>query len=121
MGTHASAAEPERPHHVGPDRPTGRGVAPQAPYPTPLAKRSLRRQTPEVGAVCGQAARTDLCGGTGVTRFPTAIAMGAPVRCSREFGMKWRVMLELVGPDGIVGVHEVGGRAAVAAYAPGLG
>jgi hypothetical protein len=22
--------------------------------------------------------------------------------CSREFGMKWRVILELVGPDGIV-------------------
>ena len=40
--------------------------------------------------------------------------MGPPGCCSREFGMKWRVMLELVGPDGIVGVHEVGGRAAVA-------
>jgi hypothetical protein len=34
--------------------------------------------------------------------------------------MKWRVMLELVGPDGIVGVHEVGGRAALAEYAPRL-
>jgi hypothetical protein len=45
-------------------------------------------------------------------------AMGPPGRYSREFGMKWRVMLELVGPDGIVGVHEVGGRAAVAEYAP---
>jgi hypothetical protein len=32
--------------------------------------------------------------------------------------MKWRVMLELVGPDGTVGVHEVGGRAAVREYAP---
>src|SRR5271168_3857685 len=32
--------------------------------------------------------------------------------------MKWRVMLELVGPDGIVCVHEVCGRAAVAEYAP---
>ena len=41
-----------------------------------------------------------------------------PRRCSREFGMKWRVMLELVGPDGIVGVYEVGGRAAAAEYAP---
>ena len=49
---------------------------------------------------------------------PTAIAMGPPGRCSREFGMKWRVMLELVGPDGTVGVHEVGGRAAVAEYVP---
>jgi hypothetical protein len=44
--------------------------------------------------------------------------MGPPGRCSREFGMKWRVMLELVGPDGIVCVHEVCGRAAVAEYAP---
>jgi hypothetical protein len=44
--------------------------------------------------------------------------MGPPGRCSPEFGMKWRVMLELVGPDGVVGVHEVGGRAAVAEYAP---
>jgi len=34
--------------------------------------------------------------------------------------MKWRVMLELVGPDGTVGVHEVGGRTAVAEYAPRL-
>ena len=32
--------------------------------------------------------------------------------------MKWRVMLELVGPNGTVSVHEVGGRAAVAEYAP---
>src|ERR1700761_1182751 len=46
--------------------------------------------------------------------------MGPPGRCSREFGMKWRVMLELIGPDGIVGVHEVGGRAGVAEYAPRL-
>jgi hypothetical protein len=34
--------------------------------------------------------------------------------------MKWRVMLELTGPDGTVGVHEVGGRTAVAEYAPQL-
>ena len=30
------------------------------------------RYTPEVGAVCGKAARTDLCGGHEVTRVPTA-------------------------------------------------
>src|ERR1700733_2981429 len=46
--------------------------------------------------------------------------MGPPGRCSREFVMKWRVVLELVGPDGIVGVHELGGRAGVAEYAPRL-
>src|SRR5271170_3805335 len=43
--------------------------------------------------------------------------MGRPGRCSREFRMKWRVVLELTGPDGTVGVHEVGGRATVAEYA----
>ena len=32
--------------------------------------------------------------------------------------MKWRLVLELTGPDGTVGVHEVGGRATVAEYAP---
>jgi hypothetical protein len=32
--------------------------------------------------------------------------------------MKWRVVLELTGPDGIVGLHEVGGCAAVAEYVP---
>ena len=30
------------------------------------------RHSPEVGAVCGKAARTDLCGGREVTRVPTA-------------------------------------------------
>jgi hypothetical protein len=34
---------------------------------------------------------------------------------SRGFGMKCRVMSELVGPDGIVGDHEVGGHPADAA------
>jgi hypothetical protein len=40
--------------------------------------------------------------------------MGPPGRCSREHGMKWRVVLELVGADGTVGVHEISGAAAVA-------
>jgi hypothetical protein len=34
---------------------------------------SARRQAPEVGAECLNWARSDLCGGSGVTRFPTAI------------------------------------------------
>jgi hypothetical protein len=41
-----------------------------------------------------------------------------PASGNREFEMKWRVMLELTGPDGTVSVHEVGGRAAVTEYAP---
>ena len=30
------------------------------------------RHIPEAGAVCGNSARTDLCGGRGVTSVPTA-------------------------------------------------
>ena len=36
--------------------------------------REASRQTSEVGAVCGQAARTVLCGGRPVMGVPTAIA-----------------------------------------------
>jgi hypothetical protein len=32
--------------------------------------------------------------------------------------MKWRLVLELVGADGAVGIHEVSGGAALAEYAP---
>src|SRR5664280_2440728 len=43
-----------------------------------IAKRALRRQTPEVGAVCGKSARTDLCGGRPVMDVPTAILKLTP-------------------------------------------
>ena len=36
-----------------------------------------RRQVPEAGAGCLNWARPDLCGGRGVTCFPTAIAQGS--------------------------------------------
>jgi hypothetical protein len=45
---------------------------PSCPDPAPVPKRALRRQALEVGALCGKAARTDLCGGPGATRVPTA-------------------------------------------------
>jgi hypothetical protein len=32
--------------------------------------------------------------------------------------MKWRVVFELFGTDGAVGIHEVSGGAAVAEYTP---
>ena len=38
--------------------------------------RHVCRQTPEVGAVCPNWARTDLCGGCPVTGIPTAITVG---------------------------------------------
>ena len=41
-------------------------------HPSSLAERTLCRHTPEVGAVCGKAARTVLCGGRSVTGVPTA-------------------------------------------------
>src|SRR5260370_30650789 len=42
--------------------------------------RHVRRQTPAVGAVCGKAARTVLCGGRSVMGVPTATA--SVVDCS---------------------------------------
>ena len=51
----------------------GQSLAAQAPDIPPLAGSALPRQTPKVGAVCGNAARTVLCGGRPVMRVPTAI------------------------------------------------
>ena len=51
--------------------------------------REASRQTSEVGAVCGQAARTVLCGGRPVMGVPTAIARyetGSGFEASSEFG-----------------------------------
>ena len=44
--------------------------------------RQSRRHSPEVGAVCGKAARTDLCGGRPVMGVPTATAAKARLRAS---------------------------------------
>src|SRR5688500_7208441 len=59
----ATATQSARSCHVGPDGQAGRRLAPSTADPSSLAAAALRRQTPEVGAVCGNAARTDLCGG----------------------------------------------------------
>src|SRR5262249_50911245 len=70
---HAAAAKPERLDDDGTDRAVGRGLAPETAHPPSLARCTLRRQTPEVGAVCSNWARTDLSGGREATRVPTAI------------------------------------------------
>src|SRR6516162_6170633 len=49
--------------HLGTDDEAGGRLAPKTDHPPSLAQRSLCRHAPEVGAVCGKAARTDLCGG----------------------------------------------------------
>src|SRR5688500_4110666 len=71
----AAATQPTQPewcYHLGTDEEARRRLAPKTAHPTPLAQQALRRPSPEVGAVCGKAARTDLCGGREVTRVPTA-------------------------------------------------
>jgi hypothetical protein len=54
--------------------------------------RHVRRQTPEVGAVCGKAARTDLCGGRSAMGVPTAIA---------SLAMTWRGCYRQAGDDNL--------------------
>jgi hypothetical protein len=44
--------------------------------------RQVRRQTPKVGAGCGNPARPDLCGGRSVTSVPTAIGPGGEEFCA---------------------------------------
>jgi len=52
-------------------------------YPsTSMAGEALSRQTPEVRAVCGNSACTDLCGGRSAMIVPTAnVVPSAPSMC----------------------------------------
>src|SRR5438128_2272460 len=70
---------------MGTDDAAGGRLAPETDHPPSLAERSLRRHTPEVGAVCGKAARTVLCGGRSVMGVPTA-----------SFGFYARLLLHLL-------------------------
>src|SRR3979411_303356 len=60
LAAHAAASQPKGSVHMGSDDALGGRLAPETNHPPSLAKRSLRRHTPEVGAVCGKAARTVL-------------------------------------------------------------
>ena len=79
LATHASAAQSEGRHDVGADRRGWPTTGSQTAHPSSLARAALCRQTPEVGAVCPNRARTDLCGGRPVTGVPTAITL-TPVK-----------------------------------------
>src|SRR5262249_39072951 len=68
LAAHAAASQPQGLHHVGTDDAAGGGLAPETDHPSSLAELSLRRHTPKMGAVCGKAARTVLCGGRGMKR-----------------------------------------------------
>src|SRR5580658_7794853 len=57
--------------------------------------RHVRRQTPEVGAVCGKAARTDLCGGRSAMGVPTAIVARAPRNDGHESAISPHELCEI--------------------------
>src|SRR5260370_7779520 len=73
LAAHAAAAKPEGLDDMGADQAVGRRLAPATANPSPLAKAALRRQTPEVGAVCPHWSRTDLAQCPHVTRVPTPL------------------------------------------------
>ena len=60
---------------MGTDDAASERLAPETDHPSSVAKRTLRRHTPKVGAVCGKAACTVLCGG--------ALSNGRPYRVAR--------------------------------------
>ena len=60
------------PDVMGVDQEAGERLASPTANPSSLAKPTFRRQTPKVGAVCRNPARTDLCGGRSAMSVPTA-------------------------------------------------
>ena len=80
LAAHAAASQPEGSDHVGTDDAAGGRLAPETDHPSSLAERSLCRHTPEVGAVCGKAARTVLCGGRAMKRTSLPLLRRADVR-----------------------------------------
>src|SRR6202022_3466313 len=76
LATYAQASQPKGPHHLGSTRSSRGGLSARPAHPSSLARRSLRRHSPKVGAECLNWARSDLCGGCAVMRIPTAIWTG---------------------------------------------
>ena len=71
-GCGTSKTESASPDDVGALQAARRSLDSPPQGPAPLSERTLLRQTPEVRAVCGNSARTDLRGGTPERAFPTA-------------------------------------------------
>src|SRR5205807_9846669 len=86
LAAHAAASQSKGSDDMGTDDAAGGRLAPETDHPPSLAKRSLRRHTPEVGAVCGKAARTVLCGGRSVTSVPTASMHSRSIELVRASG-----------------------------------
>jgi hypothetical protein len=81
MAAHASAKQPKGSDDVGAGDEARRRLAPATARPPPLAEPTFRRQAPEVGAGCGNAARPDLCRG--------ALSNGRPYRDYKIHKLLW--------------------------------
>src|SRR5271166_708611 len=79
LATRHASAQPAGPNDLGRHRQACRTLPAEAQDHPRLAVATLPRQTPKVGAVCGNSARTDLCGGRAVMRVPTAIQTSLPI------------------------------------------
>src|SRR5262245_19477833 len=64
-------AQPARDGNVEADGNPARSPSPNAAHPSSLARAPLSRETPKVGAVCLNGARTDLSGGRSARSVPT--------------------------------------------------
>src|SRR6266568_3324436 len=85
LATLAQAAQSEGWHDLGTDNAVGQRLDTQTVYPPSMASNTLRRYAPKVGAVCGKAACTVLCGGRSAMSVPTAIA--EPVISARALAL----------------------------------
>ena len=72
MAARFTATQPTTLHELGTLRKTGRPLDTQTQDFASISQRAFLRQTPEVGAVCGKSARTDLRGGLLARAVPTA-------------------------------------------------
>ena len=74
----------------GPGTVPGNRVTGAEAHTAPCENIAKRRHAPEVGAVCPNWARTDLCGGREVTRVPTA---NNPPLLAKRCGTNWGLLL----------------------------
>ena len=78
LAAHATAAQPEGQDDTQADGRHREQLAAPSSHPSPLAKRTICRQPPEVGAECVNRACSDLCGGRSAMGVPTAIPDAPP-------------------------------------------
>src|SRR3984893_12952775 len=107
MAAASQSTQPEGWPHLDRFRDARGSLAPPATHPPPLAQPALRRHAPEVGAVCGKAARTDLCGGRGVISVPTATESEIRERPLREPLSRSRMSLRSIRATSLLAQSEL--------------